>query len=618
MSVYTPKADPINCLGTSGNLGNLHFKEGNWKPAIDAYHKAITAVELSRSWSTDDDRRQEILAESIDVYQNIVQACVNTNQIEKALEYVERSRSRRLADLMASNDLYSKGEIPAEVKEWLEKHQAIQNQINQLWEQQPGDSHTEGKELAAATRGRAAMEARNESIAELEAQKQEVYKKIRSLDRVLADGIQVDPLEFQKIQALIQQPTTAILSFYTTDDNTYLFVVRQNGVKVHIYSGLGIEKLQNWIWEKWFYPYLSSRSEWQQQMPGFLKEVASKLELEKLCKSDLKDIEELILIPHLYLHFLPWSAMPVGESGDKEEKKYLGDYFRIRTLASCQVLNFCTQRPKVEEVEYGIVEDTRNDLPCASYEAQHIAKMYGVPDKQRLRGEAATIDSYKLLLSQVQRLLSTHHAQSRTDNCMESALLLADGRITLGQLLSPGFRFPGLDEVFIDCCETNFGVVQISDDVLTLNTGFLCAGARGVISSLWSVDDLATCLFSIFYHQLRQNGKNRSEALQMAQRQLRKLTGKELKKQYKKELEKALEEKLETAYEQLQEIEVRRNSYAKDSAEYQELEEERAKLSNIYQRIYETKNTHLKEMCKLEHPFEHPAYWSAFICAGLS
>ena len=643
LEVYIPKADPMNCLSTSRQLGNLHFKEGNWRPAIAAYEKAITAVELSRSWSKDDDRRQEIIEEAIKVYQNIVQAYININQIEKALEYVERSRSRGLVDLMASNDLYSHGERPAEVDEWLEKHEAVQQQINQLWQQQQGDSRTEGKELAAATRGRAATEARNQQIAELEAQKQEVYKKIRSLDRVLAEGIEVTPLKFEKIQALIQQPTTAILSFYTTWDNTYLFVVRQNGLKVHTYNGLGIEKLQDWIIDSWFNSYLSSYNEWQQQMPEFLEEVASKLRLGDLCKFFLKDIEELILIPHLYLHFLPWSAMPVVNSKVKSQNSkvrsdtsrrdvdnknanvptganhtYLGDYFRIRTLASCQILDFCTQRPEVTAAEYGIVEDTRNDLPCSSYEAQHIAKMYGVPDNQRLRGEAATVDSYKLLLSQVKRLLSTHHAQSRVDNCMESALLLADGRITLGQLLSPAFRFPDLDEVFIDCCETNFGLVPISDDVLTLNTGFLCAGARGVISSLWAVDDLGTCLFSIFYHQLRKEGKNRSVALQLAQRQLRELTGKELRKQYRKELEVALGEKLDIAYEQLKEIEVRRDSYAKDSAEYQELEEERAKLDNVYQRIYRTKNKHLKEKCKEEHPFEHPVYWSAFICAGLS
>ncbi|MDT9342457.1 hypothetical protein VV11_024830, partial [Trichodesmium erythraeum 21-75] len=96
------------------------------------------------------------------------------------------------------------------------------------------------------------------------------------------------------------------------------------------------------------------------------------------------------------------------------------------------------------------------------------------------------------------------------------------------------------------------------------------------------------------------------------------LTGKELKKKYKKELEKALGEKLEVTSKQLQEIERRRDSYTKSSVEYQELEEEREKLVAIYERIFNTKNKYLKAACKKQHPFEHPAYWSGFICAGLS
>ncbi|MDE5074977.1 MAG: tetratricopeptide repeat protein, partial [Trichodesmium sp. St5_bin2_1] len=435
--VYTLEADPIKHLATTHNLGNLYFDKQNWQLAADNYKKAITAVELARSWSKDDDRRQKIIEESIDIYHRIVQAYVNTDQIEKALEYLERSRSKRLVDIMASNDRYSQGGIPGEVEEY----EAIQQEINQLWEQQQqGERGIESKELAIATRGRAAIEARNKRIGELEAKKQEVYKKIRSFDRVLAEGIQVAPLEFLKIQALIQEPTTAILSFYTITNDTYLFVLRQDGVKVHTYKGLGDKELQNWIWEKWFESYLSSQKEWKQQMPEFLQDIGRKLKLEELCKSYLQDIEELILIPHRHLHFLPWNAMPVAESGDN---KYLGDRFSIRTLASCQILNFCTEREEIKgKIKQGIVEDTHNDLPCSSYEAQYIAQMYGVSENQRLRGEAATIDNYRLLLSQVQRLLSTHHAQSRIDNCMESALVLADGRLTLGQLLSPAFRFP--------------------------------------------------------------------------------------------------------------------------------------------------------------------------------
>ncbi|MEH1858006.1 MAG: hypothetical protein V7L21_08395 [Nostoc sp.] len=45
----------------------------------------------------------------------MVQACINAGQIEKAFEYSERSRSKRLVDLMASYNLSKGEEIPPKV-----------------------------------------------------------------------------------------------------------------------------------------------------------------------------------------------------------------------------------------------------------------------------------------------------------------------------------------------------------------------------------------------------------------------------------------------------------------------------------------------------------------------
>ncbi|WP_317112298.1 CHAT domain-containing protein [Chroococcidiopsis sp. SAG 2025] len=82
-----------------------------------------------------------------------------------------------------------------------------------------------------------------------------------------------------------------------------------------------------------------------------------------------------------------------------------------------------------------------------------------------------------------------------------------------------------------------------TDDVLTLATGFLCAGARSVISTLWSVDDLATAIFSILYHQnrhQRHGNMNRPQALQQAQQTLRVMTGSILDQTYRPKLEAML------------------------------------------------------------------------------
>ena len=91
--VYTPTAFPLECLNSSRSLGNIAFTAGFWESAIEGYEQAMTAVEYSRSWATSDDIRQQMVAESIDVYEKAIQAAVNNNQLEKAIEYCDRTLS---------------------------------------------------------------------------------------------------------------------------------------------------------------------------------------------------------------------------------------------------------------------------------------------------------------------------------------------------------------------------------------------------------------------------------------------------------------------------------------------------------------------------------------------
>ena len=302
-----------------------------------------------------------------------------------------------------------------------------------------------------------------------------------------------------------------------------------------------------------------------------MQQLADNLQLQTLVETYLKDIKELIILPHLIWHQIPFAALPLTvpinsqtpenkpsgmmrqaiELFTRLEKKktttnvsmpseseiistqYLGDKFPIRYIPSSQILQYCQQRPPLDKINYGTVENPNGNLPSVEFECEKIANLHQIPDNQRLKGrEQATVKNYRQLAKKVQVLHSSHHASSCLDSPLESILILADGQITLGQIMSPGFRLPHLSGVFLSCCETNLGVASISDDILSLSTGFLCAGARNVVSTLWSVDDLATALFSIFYYQNRQQGLNRPEALKKAQITLRNLPGTTLENDY--------------------------------------------------------------------------------------
>ncbi|MEH1811586.1 MAG: CHAT domain-containing protein [Nostoc sp.] len=592
LTVYQHNIFPLDCFITGRNLGNTAFSNDNWDKAIQGYEAAIDAVETSRNWVTSESRRQEIIEESIDVYQNMVQACINAGQIEKAFEYSERSRSKLLVDLMAGYNL-SQGEvIPPKVQELLQQYEALQWQIDQ--ERQSHKSENSRSET------RAAWKAYNEAIASLETQKQQVWENLRREDPVLAGEIQVNPLSLSEIQKLIDQPNTAILSFYTTNSDTHIFVVQQNKITLHTSTGEGLNTLQGWINQNWLLPYINDSQKWETQINSILRELAERLQIPKLISQHLQGIEELILVPHLLLHQIPFAALPTGEC-----QEYLGDKFLIRYTPSCQILDFCQQHETVGifnemSLQYGTVEDAEDNLPCARFEGEQLAKMYNIPPENRLIGSSqATSKNYRQLAQQVQVLHSCHHAQSRLDNPLESQLKLADGSITLGQLMTQSWRLPQLVEVFLSCCETNLGTPSLTDDILTLSTGFLCAGARSVVSTLWSVNDLATALFSIFYYQQRQEGKNRHEALHKAQIQLREFTKVDLNKIFQ-EVEAREKELIRN-----------RKKYPSDSIEYQQWKLEYNMYTKLNRRIKEIENS------TQQFPFSDPHYWAAFICHGL-
>ncbi|WP_448571880.1 CHAT domain-containing protein, partial [Trichothermofontia sp.] len=411
-------------------------------------------------------------------------------------------------------------------------------------------------------------------IQHLYAEKERLWQQLRQRDPVLAGQLEVTPLDLSTLQHLIPDTRTALLSFYSTNDHTHILILRHSPLAfsgsgaggegqlpspsgrgaggegftctLHTCTNQGYRNLQTWIRDQWLKPYNPHDTEqlqqWLAQMPSHLQELAQRLQLDTLIADHLQGIDELILIPHIYLHLIPFAALPLSPGGRREEREerwggelqqaqYLGDRFRLRLIPSAQILSYCQQRPTQTPQSLGLVEDATGDLIAARYECDAIAQLHQPLTQYRLQGpHQATVAAYRQLTQthRVHSLHSSHHASSVLDKPLESALALGDGSLTLGQLMSPGWRMPDLLEVFLSCCETALGNPTITDDLLTLSAGFLCAGARSVISTLWSVDVTATALFCIYYYRYRQAGCDRPTALQQAQQDLRTLSGQDL------------------------------------------------------------------------------------------
>ncbi|MEK0183138.1 MAG: tetratricopeptide repeat protein [Oscillatoriales cyanobacterium] len=106
LEVRTPTTLPLSCLNTARNLGDLAFAESLWETAIFGYEKAIEAVEQSREWIASENRKREIIGENLNVYEKMIQSCINHQQYHKAIQTIERSKSRYLVELFTNVQMY--------------------------------------------------------------------------------------------------------------------------------------------------------------------------------------------------------------------------------------------------------------------------------------------------------------------------------------------------------------------------------------------------------------------------------------------------------------------------------------------------------------------------------
>ncbi len=145
-----------------------------------------------------------------------------------------------------------------------------------------------------------------------------------------------------------------------------------------------------------------------------------------------------------------------------------------------------------------------------------VGSMY--PQSRILLRKDASESNFKKAGSAFRRIHFATHGKFQADEPLKSGLYLAkdadnDGVLTVGELYSMNLD---ADLITLSACETGLGKIANGDDVVGLTRGFLYAGSRSIVASLWSVDDKATAtLMQAFYRNLAS--MNKRDALRQAQ-----------------------------------------------------------------------------------------------------
>jgi CHAT domain-containing protein len=199
------------------------------------------------------------------------------------------------------------------------------------------------------------------------------------------------------------------------------------------------------------------------------------------------------------------------------------------TLGS--LLDAYAKKSPVAPPRLGVVGVTHTDSNRSNFlkgiepEVKKILSIVKEPYVQCLMGHQATVDAVKIQLQNCSWVHLACHGRQKPGDPRKSHLLLYEGDLELETIL----RMPSLNAqfAFLAACQTVMGDAALVNESFHLGSGFIAAGFRSIIGTMWSMnDDDGQTVAEIVYSHLFRDGRqpqafDAAEALQLAVKELK-------------------------------------------------------------------------------------------------
>ncbi|UCF66427.1 MAG: CHAT domain-containing protein [Acidobacteriota bacterium] len=242
--------------------------------------------------------------------------------------------------------------------------------------------------------------------------------------------------------------------------------------------------------------------------------------------SDLIDgAERLYIVADRELATVPFSALAWPSSSieaERDEWRFVGDVVETATLALTGPPPVWSgpRAPVLLAGQPIAIEDPAfPELAWAAFELDRLQTIWSAEKTTLLTREQFTLEQLHEL--EPQRYPTLHfatHAVASTRDPRRCGVVLSGGeRLGLDEI-SRWHLPPSL--VILSACRTGEGEIVPGEGIVGLRWAFLRAGARGVVASHWTVDDVATAKLMIELHERLQRGVDPIRALALASRQI--------------------------------------------------------------------------------------------------
>lgn len=450
----------------------------------DALVDAVTDLDFVQS-SLAASFHANFLVEAQNLYNALVEDYWNAGEVACAWETVERVKSRALINtMMAQTETETDEESPlvAELKRLQLRHYDLTKQVT--------DGRTTFDEAAAA-------------LTQIENEITAIQIQIE-----VDQGGRGEPLRVPPAFIPHAPDGCDLIGYYTNEEAIYIFV--HDGTHYYCATSAAtpdeIGALQI---------ALSNSFNAVAHAPERLVSVLltqSHHYLQTLYQHLIAPVEQhlhhhrLVVVPHGPLHQLPFHLL-------RHNDAYLFDAKEIRVLPTARLLTREDESDTGTARHAVVTHSWNGQLPRVELEGALIAETL---DTTHVHATEATKEKVLSLLSSRGILHLAAHGAHRPDRPELSHIQLDDGQLTLLDL----FRYPvHKDLVTLSACETGQVVIRAGDDPVGLWRGFLAAGARSLLVSLWQLEDSTSQQLMTAYYTELVSGKSRVAALRHVQKE---------------------------------------------------------------------------------------------------
>ena len=485
------------------SLGKIAVAQNDFRRAEKHFKRAIQLIETLRAPLAAEEFRIAFLANKLAPFECLTKIYLSENKIEKAFLMIERARARVLSENLGES--FTAAVNPKASKTLQKKLETLREELNWFYSRLNRADESDIKNLQAEA-GR-----REKLIADVMRQ----IESTRSNNAaVRADfggrTAKEESQNFKHLQKSLDEQK-ALIEFVNLDGVLSAFVV--TGGKIQYLDNLARESDVLSLLESLHFQFGALRYG-AKNLENFTGELKNRADfyLRKLYEklfAPLKNFvgeRDLVIVPVGATHYVPFHALFDGEH-------YLIEEREIVHAPGATVWRFLASKRQKKSDHALLIGYADASIPLVNREIESLQKIF--PDAECYTGERANVAAFMNNAPRFDVLHLACHGEFRPESPLFSSLHLADGRLTVRDISALKLK---AELVTLSACETGVHKVFAGEEILGLARGFLTAGAKSLLLSLWTVNDEATTeLMQTFYEQ-RRTGKSAAKSLQIAQR----------------------------------------------------------------------------------------------------